>query len=426
MTGALTLDIDSIAAGGDGVARHEGLVVFVPRTAPGDRVVAAVKAEKRLARGSVESFVRRSEHRVEPPCGHYEQSACGGCQLQHMDAGAQAEAKRRIIRDTLRRIGRRTIDLPDFHPAPSAWRYRHRLTLALRRDAAGAWTAGLHRWDRPDEVFALDDCLITDSRVVEMWREVMAASADLPAATALRATVRLVGGRGSFALEGGSEWPEATRFANALRSFDAVWWTPDGARRRAVHSRRPSAGAADAGGATGAPARPGRPSASFTQVNPDVASALFAMVEERVMARSPAHVIDAYSGVGDLAVALHARGVRVTAVELDEEATAFAAARLARPSRAISARVEDVIERLLPADTVVVNPPRSGLHPRVAGAIEAASGASTVVYVSCDPATLARDLARMPAWSIETVDAFDMFPQTAHVETVVVLRRRSA
>ncbi|MDA1081847.1 MAG: TRAM domain-containing protein [Gemmatimonadetes bacterium] len=414
MTERLVLEIDSIAAGGDGVARHDGLVVFVPRTAPGDRVLAQVEKGRRFARGRVEAFERESPARVEPRCAHYGPSRCGGCQLQHLGETAQGDAKRAIVRDTMRRIGRRTTDLPAFHRAPSAWRYRQRLSLALRKNSEGAWFGGLHKWDDPAAVFALEDCWITDERVLALWREVLAAADSFPQADALRGTVRLIGARGVLTIEGGRTWPDVDAFIERLPSFDGVWWTAEAGRRRrvGVAAGSPEAASADA---------------SFSQVNPAVATPMFSFVEEQIVARValslPVHVIDAYSGTGELAAALYARGIRVTAIEFDEEASAFAAGRLTRPSRSIAARVEDVIARVLPADVVVVNPPRAGLDSGVTQALNAAPGTTAIIYVSCDPATLARDVARLPSWSIASMDAFDMFPQTAHVETVVVLTR---
>ncbi len=116
-----------------------------------------------------------------------------------------------------------------------------------------------------------------------------------------------------------------------------------------------------------------------------------------------------------------ADGVAVTAIELDPDAARWAETRLAPPSRALAGRVEEVLPRLPRADVVILNPPRSGVHPAVTETLEGAAAPRVIVYVSCDPATLARDLARLPSYSIASLDSFDMFPQTAHVETVCVL-----
>jgi 23S rRNA (uracil1939-C5)-methyltransferase len=137
--------------------------------------------------------------------------------------------------------------------------------------------------------------------------------------------------------------------------------------------------------------------------------------------------VAAYSGSGETALRLAAAGVRVTAIELDRDAARYAGERLPEGSRSIAGPVEGHLDAALPADVVVVNPPRGGLDPRVPALLEvAASGAlgaapRAVIYVSCNPATLARDLSRMPSWVLRSAEAFDMFPQTAHVETVCEL-----
>jgi 23S rRNA (uracil1939-C5)-methyltransferase len=139
----------------------------------------------------------------------------------------------------------------------------------------------------------------------------------------------------------------------------------------------------------------------------------------------PKTVIDAYAGAGHTAVALSDAGIRVTAIELDADASEWSAAHLREPSRAIRARVEEALPGVLPADVVLLNPPRAGVDTRVTQTLEAErEHLQRVVYVSCNPATLARDLSRLPGYSIESLRAFDMFPQTAHVETVCELRPR--
>ncbi len=146
-------DIHAIAAGGDGVGRVDGLVVFAPRTAPGDRVRATIERGKRFARATQVEIVTPSPDRVTPACRHYDADACGGCQLQHLNDEAQRAAKAGMIRDAFTRIAKRPLDQPQVRHGGSAWRYRTKLTLALRRDGAG-WVAGLHRYDDPSAVFA--------------------------------------------------------------------------------------------------------------------------------------------------------------------------------------------------------------------------------------------------------------------------------
>lgn len=400
------MKIDSIAAGGDGVGRVEGRVVFVPRSAPGDVGLVDVPTKGRFARATFSELRAPSPVRIEPPCAHYVRDRCGGCQLQHVSYEAQLAAKAQIVRDAMQRIGKRTIETPVVHASPRPWRYRRKLTLALRR-RGHEWWAGLHPFDEPGRVFRLVDCPITHEDVLAVWREIIAASEYLPAEKELRGAVRIDdSGSASFTLEGGRAWETSAKLFAAVRRLGALWWISDGQVRRQLHTREAE----------------NPPGASFAQVNPAVAGPLRERVLDLALSRNPATAVDAYAGLGETALALAGRGVRVTAIELDADASAWSGARLPSGSHAIAGHVEDRLSQALPADIVILNPPRAGVDRRVAEILERAHPApSAVIYVSCDPATLARDVARMPTYQIASIESFDMFPQTAHVETVCEL-----
>ena len=403
-TDVIQLRVHAIAAGGDGVGRSEGLVVFVPRTAPGDVALVRIDSVKRFARGTLESILEPSPDRVTPPCAHYVADRCGGCQLQHISYEAQLEAKRIVVRDSLQRIAKANVALPSIRPSEKQWRYRNKLTLAMRR-STDRWTMGLHPYDDPAAVFQLLDCPITDERIVAVWREIMAADAHLPNTAELRGTVRLAGDEIVVVIRGGNDWPTAAAFFRELSSASALWWGPDGGHPTLrLERRRAPAGT------------------SFGQVNELMGAALHRHVVNSVAARRPRTVIDAYAGTGETASALAALGIRVTAIEIDREAANLCASRLPAGSRSLVGRVENVMTRALPADLVILNPPRVGLHERVTRALDAQNQrVRTIVYVSCDPATLARDIARLPSYRLVALETFDMFPQTAHVETVCEL-----
>jgi 23S rRNA (uracil1939-C5)-methyltransferase len=406
----ITVTVESIAAGGDGVARAEGFVVFVPRSAPGDVGVVDIAMRGSFGRAPFAHLVSGSASRVDPPCPHYTMDRCGGCQLQHLNYRAQLDAKGGIIRDSIVRIGKRQIEQPHVEPSTSEWRYRRKLTLAMQRQGA-RWIAGLHPYDSPRRIFALNDCPITDERVVAIWKAIMEAQSLLPLATALRGAVRIDETSATFVLEGGDVWPEAPRFFDAVPELAELWWIPDRKRRRLMQQR----GTARTLGA------------SFAQVNAPVAARMHDYVLARVMSYRPTSVIDGYSGSGELARGLARAGVRVSAIELDPDASAHAARLLPAGSQSISGKVEEVLPALLPVDVVVLNPPRTGIDGRVAEQLEESDPAPrAVVYVSCNPATLARDLSRMPRFRIAALRAYDMFPQTAHVETVCELVPLSA
>ena len=404
MTVTVDLHIDSIAAGGDGVGRHEGMVVFVPRTAPGDDARVCATRHDRLMRGHVLEILAPSALRTSPPCEHYTMDHCGGCQLQHLRYEAQLEAKAAIIRDAMTRIGGTPTERPDVAASDKPWRYRRKLTLALRR-RDGRWIAGLHRFDAPDDVFELRDCPITQEDVVGAWGMIMRHERLLPDAEQLRGAVRSLGDAFSFTLEGSRVWNGHSQLFAAVPELAELWWKPEGKSRRLLHSRdRDRAGA------------------SFTQVNPGVAERVRACVVQLVASRQPRTAVDAYAGTGDIAVALAASGARVTAIEIDRDAARVCASRLPAGSQAIAAAVEVALPRAVPADVVVVNPPRAGLDARVTDLLARTPPTrGALIYVSCNPATLARDVRRLANYRVASLRGFDMFPQTAHVETVCEL-----
>jgi 23S rRNA (uracil1939-C5)-methyltransferase len=222
--------IESIAAGGDGVGRTGGMVVFVPRSAPGDLLEVRLAGKKRFARGTIDRIVAPSPDRVTPPCLHYTRDKCGGCQVQHLSYEAQLRAKAGIIRDGLTRIGKRETSLPDVDPSPAQWRYRAKLTLAIRRTPAGH-RIGLHPYDDPDGVFQLADCPITDERVVAVWKSIFRNVALLPDA-ANRGVVRILDdGSASVVIEGDSRWSNPDRLLAAIPELAAVWWKPENLAR---------------------------------------------------------------------------------------------------------------------------------------------------------------------------------------------------
>ena len=399
------VDLTGIAAGGDAVGRTDGMVVFVPRGAPGDVAQVTLTPARRFARGRLTSIEVPSPDRVDPPCPHYTIDQCGGCQVQHLSYDAQLRAKSSIIVDAIRRIGRRELAPVEVVPSEAQWRYRRKLTLHLRR-AGASWIAGLHPFDDPVSVFDLADCPITDERVMAVWSQLRGAFDYLPNERALRVAVRLVPGGAAVVVEGGAAWAQADRFFDAVPTMLELWWKPEHGRMRRLAMRT----AESQGGA------------SFVQVNAKVAAQLQQHVLDRVNAYAPRTMVDAYAGAGAVTLAMAARQVNVTSIELDAEAVARFADHLRPPSRAIVGRVEDHIASALPADVVLLNPPRAGVDAAVTHILERAKRPPRgVIYVSCDPATLARDLSRLPRYRLAGVRAYDMFPQTAHVETVCEL-----
>ena len=405
--------ITSIAGGGDGVGRlGDGRAIFVPRTAPGEQVrLGAVEKRKNFARGAIDEIVSAGPARIVPACRHYVDDDCGGCQLQHLAYDAQLAAKRSIVGEALRRIGKLDLPDPEIVEAAEEWRYRAKITLAVKagRDGHGI-TAGFHPQDRPNAVFALHDCHIADVRLMALWRGVVTHLDLLPNRPA-HITLRLdrEGNRHLVVESSGEPWLKADEMRKALPAGDGeviCWWQPTEGAARVM-----------AGPATGFPAT------AFEQVNPEMGGLARAWAVQQLGPLTDQLAWDLYGGIGDTAIALAGAGASVVSVDADEKAVTWARTRPGvERIRFIAGKTEDVLPTLEdPPAAVVLNPPRAGLHWDVTLRLTG-EPVPKLVYISCDPATLARDLARLSTnYRVTKVKAFDLFPQTAHVETVAVL-----
>lgn len=399
-----------LAAGGDGVGKLEdGRTVFVPRTAPGDLVeLTGLRSHSRFARARVGRLLDPSPVRVEPRCPHYVRDDCGGCQLQHLESPAQRQARRGFVGDALRRIARRDVADPPIVPAAREFDYRAKITLAPSGDGR---RIGLHPYHHPDEVFELEWCHITTPELMELWRALRPLRELFPSrleAIVLRQD-RDGGRHALFRSSGGEVWGDARKLLAALERRGAsatLWWHP------AEGSPRAMAGAGEA-----------YPAMVFEQVHPEMGDRVRSHAIEALGSVGGRRVWDLYAGIGDTTAALVRAGATVESVESDRRAVAEADRR-GPVARRHAGRVEYVLGELAAPELVITNPPRTGMDARVAEALERLRP-ERVVYISCDPATLARDLSRLPGFSLTDAVAFDLFPQTAHVESVVVLERAS-
>jgi 23S rRNA (uracil1939-C5)-methyltransferase len=396
-----------IATGGDGVGRlDDGMTVFVPRTAPGDDVtLTGLQRRRGFARARLDQVIEPGPDRVAPSCPHYTRDECGGCQLQHLSAEAQRQAKAAMVGDALRRIARMEVENPSVTPPPSDWAYRSRLVLH-----AANGRIGLRPLGRPSDAFDLDRCLIAEEPLQELWNAVSPRRELLP-----RRLTRLglrVARDGSLHLQadvdGNGAWPEAPVLADALRQdgHAATLWL----RQREGTAQRVAGPEHIA------------PVSSFEQVFPAMGERVRADAVRRLGAAAGDVVWDLYAGIGETTALLAAQGARVVSVEADADAVEWATAH-GPTARRVAARVEDIVDTLPRPALAVTNPPRTGMDARAVAGLAAAEP-RRIVYISCDPATLARDLSRLAGYRLSGLAAFDLFPQTAHVETVAVMERK--
>jgi 23S rRNA (uracil1939-C5)-methyltransferase len=380
----LELEVERLAAGGDGVARApDGRVVFVAGAAPGDRVRARVVAERRsLLRAEVLAVIRAAPCRVEPPCPVF--GACGGCAWQHLSADAQLAAKRDILADAVRRIAH--LDVPEgfaFHASPRGYGYRSRARLLVLGGRVGYRERGSRA------LCATDRCPI----LVPALEAALAALAARP--------------------------PDRDgELELAVGDDGEVRVTPLPARRG--ETLRLRAGGED----VELRVSPG----GFVQANAALRDTLARGVHEA--AGSGACALELHAGAGFLTAGLARRFVRLTAVESHPTAVRDLRANVRRAGLSGVTVVRAEAEAFLAGfsgdrpDAVVLDPPRTGLARGGAAAL-AALGAPRLVYLSCDPATLARDLRALvdAGYRLDSLAGFDLFPQTPHVEAVAVLER---
>ncbi len=411
-----TLTIDRVVAGGDGIGRLEdGMTVFVPRTVPGDRVRVEVMVRKRrFARGRLLEVEESGKGRSEPRCVHYRRDLCGGCQFQHMDAPTQQAVKCGIVGDSLRRIGKLEVQDPDIVPSPQQWRYRSKITLTAKRTSRGP-VVGLHRHKEPDAVFELEDCLIVREGLMKIWDVVKQHMELLP--QSLESLILREDRDGVFhvfATCHEEQW-DAQPLAQAIGEENlSIWCRAKGGPPRVV-----------------AGIQSGFPPLAFEQSNPELAEQIREEAVAALAVEEGQAVWDLYGGVGDTARFLAARGAEVWSVDADRGTKEWAEERNRRdpPVKGtithLTARAEEAVHRLPEPVAVVVNPPRRGLAQSLSSWLDRWARrhqGARLAYISCDPATLARDLGRMATLQVSMLRAFDLFPQTSHVETLAVLK----
>jgi len=431
-----TVRLRDIAFGGDAVGELEGKVIFVPYGIPGELVTVEVTREyARYAVARLVEVLEPSPDRVEPPCPHF--GVCGGCQWQHLDHPVQLEWKRRVLEEQLRRVGK--LEAVEVRPplAPLApWAYRARAQLKVA--GRGRPLVGFHQ-RATNRVVDLDRCPLLEPRL----------SAVLAALRAMRTPnlLTLFPGLREVWLAAASGTPDVlvSLFARPRERGQA---------RLLFHALRAAAPSLRgvvllAGEPRGSP----RPvdwhgertlreqvgghrfridATAFFQVSGRAAEALLTLVRDAAGLTGRERVLDLYCGVGTFTLPLAAAAGETVGVEAHPAAAEDAVHNLAesgcRGARVLRGQAEDALPALAaqgPWDLVLLDPPRQGCSPAVLGHL-AELAARRILYVSCDPSTLARDLGALAGrgYVIRWVQPVDLFPQTFHLEAVALLEAR--
>ena len=444
----LCLTVDRLAYGGETVGRHQGLVVFVSGAAPGETVRVRVRrVQRRHLEADVVSIEEASLERVPPRCVHFAQG-CGGCTWQHVDYACQLRAKETAVRDSLGRLaGLRDLPVFPIIPAPSPWNYRNKMEFAFHPDGV----LGLHPRGAWHSILPLRECSLAPPLTVALVQaaQTFARDANLSLhdprthqGLLRELVVRHSRGTGETMLgivTSPGPFDAAAAMAERLAAVDTSVVS-------VVRSIRASAD-------TSAPLQQttllrgqdhitetigglhfGIGIETFFQTNSVQAERLVALVRELAGDITGSLIIDVYCGVGMFTLALASAGAKVVGIELST--SSIAAARInaenngLREARFFAGDARTVLPQVLaehgPPRVVVLDPPRAGAGGKVMRRIARAAPAR-IIYVSCNPTTLARDLVELEpfGYRVSVVQPLDLFPQTYHVETVVALDRHA-
>ncbi len=402
-TDEVELELTQVGHSGEAIGRWHGKVVFVPYAIPGERVrVRIVEDRKDYARGQLAGVVSASPDRVEPPCPYFDR--CGGCQWQHIAYERQLGLHVDVIADQMRRLAH-IADAPceGIVPAPQAWAYRNNVQLHASPSGALGYVA-----TDGSSVVSIESCPIAHDLVDELiaaleWQYAGLRRLTLRAGTATGEQMLLMESEGEETPE--LELEMAASFVHLSASGRLTTLAGSPFLHERLHERT---------------YRVSGP--SFFQVNTAQAENLVEVVQEYAALQGGERLLDLFSGVGTFSLALAGRAAEVIAVESSPWSAADAEANGEGVGNftILEGSAGEVLPRLDgPFQAIVVDPPRSGCGKEVIEEI-ARLQPERLIYVSCDTATLARDSVYLhqAGLRLERMVALDMFPQTAHVETV--------
>ena len=387
----IQLTLDDMAFEGAALGRVDGQVVFADYGIPEEEVVVKIESSRRhFLEGRVVDVLSPAKSRIDPPCPYF--GRCGGCQWQHIDYDEQVKLKRHVIHDQLRRIGK--IAEPPVSPtvaSPSPYAYRNNARFSTDADGSLGF---ITRGPAGREFLRIDKCMIMNPKINEILEKLQGHGADLH-----QVVIRIGEYTGDIFVQ-----PDVSERTTAVESGQPGYDEELSGERFTVSAP------------------------SFFQTNTKQAEALIRLVTERLTLTGTETVVDAYAGVGTFAKLLAPHAGRVIAIEESKSAVIDAETNVAGIDNIEyhQAKVEHVLGDLdITPDAIILDPPRSGCHKRTLKAVLKFKPA-TLIYVSCNPSTLARDLRTLidGGYELKDVTPVDMFPQTYHIESVTTLEYR--
>lgn len=437
MNETITVTIDGLGHSGEGVGRCHGLTTFIDGALPGETVEAElIVSKKSYTKGNLLRILSPSKERVSPPCPYF--GKCGGCQLMHLSETGQLENKRQRVQDALKRIGKIDAEVLPTIASPKPLHYRNKIQLVMSPNGPGFYRKGSH------DVISVDHCLIHCELGEKVFQELQKHSFTPYDENTGQGEIRHILIKSALHTK-----KVLITFVSNIDATEELKNTANQILKSCpevagiVHNRNSRRDNVILGKEYSLLAGKSEiieklnnlefsiSSASFFQVNTLQAEAMYQKVIEFSKINPNHRVIDAYCGVGSISLQFARLCKEVIGIESVPEAIQDARANAKRNQikncSFICGKVEETIGSIDPADLVVLNPPRKGCEPSVLQAI-AKMRPNRVIYVSCDPATLARDLKILAelGYCVQEVQPFDMFPQTSHVETVALLKHNES
>ena len=444
----LELEILSLSSDGNGVGRADGMAVFVPCSAPGDRLqVRIVKVLSRYGFGRIEKILVPGPRRVAPDCPAF--GPCGGCGLRHMEYTAECDAKTAFVQDAFTRLGRLDVTVGPVVPAPDPERYRNKVQLPAGRDANGHIVTGFYA-GRSHRIVPCRDCQLQPewmndlaARACDLFETFGIEPYDEQTHTGLVRHLYLRQGWHSgqrllcFVLNG-SSLPREKAICSALQQefgLTTVLVNENTAQTNVIlgqNTRTVLGPGVIEDTLAGVPLKMGVH--EFYQVNTPAAEALYAKVRELAGLQPEDFLLDLYCGMGSIGLSMQADCGKLVGVEVVPQAVEEARLTAARLGLAegkaefycmdAGAAASQFAAEGRHPDVVVVDPPRKGCSADTLQAIVRMSP-RTIVMVSCNPATAARDTRALTesGYTVRMVQPYDLFPRTKHVETVVLLSK---
>ena len=428
----LELDVVALGTNGEGIAKTEDITVFVPFALPGETVVAKItKQKKNIAEACLLGVKKRSPERQNPHCPYF--GKCGGCDFLHMSYDAQLQFKQNLVKNNLKKIGKIDVDVLECIPSKKEFGYRNKMAFPISENGVSMFEANSNNF------VAISFCMLAGEwcqKLIEIFNDwffetkqaafnrknsngllkhLVARFEGNCLLVCLVATNQNVPNIDVFAQKLAKVFKDFGLFVNvnsqnAAKIFSEKFVHVCGKKEILLNNfglvYSISIG-------------------SFEQVNPPIAEKIYEKVAAEVDGNI---VVNAYSGAGLLSGILANRSKRVFGIEIDKNAHANAEGLKQKNKitnlENICGDCSEELEKIKSFDSIVLDPPRSGCDKKVIETINKVAP-QKIIYISCDSATLARDISRLSDYSIKSVQPFDMFPETKHVETLCVLERNA-